>query len=261
MSLVSHYKFENDYADSVGSNTLSAAGSGNSFSTALKNRGAYSLQMDGSGWAIKTGQTGFGSGNIDLSFGGWGYFTTGSRIETIGGFGVNSAINSSCIWSLKLSATSIRIDLASDALAYTVPSISDTTWYWWWVQYTASTKTSDLYLNNTQSSSGAQTHSTNLNLNATTDINVAVDPDGSNSIIGNVDDWRAYNSVTTAAERLGIYVESSASVLLNMLHLVKEGSSPMYLNGLLPDKWVYSGGLYTRPAINIRQLERASAGG
>ena len=204
-TLISHFKFDNNLEDFVGSNDMTAGGSGNSFSTTIKKYGTHSLQLNGSGWARKASQTGVDTGNSDISFGGWIYPTTAANVESLGSLGVNSAINNSCLWMTKLNATTIRVDLASDALSFTVPAMSNTTWYHVWCEYVASTKTSSLYLNNALSSSGAQAHGANLALNATTDIQIGVDPDDNSAFTGNMDDWRFYNGITTAAQRAAIY--------------------------------------------------------
>ena len=204
-TLVSHFTFDNTLNDAVGSNTLSNVGTGQSFSDSVFRKGTHALSLDGSGFVRKASQTGINTGNADLSFGGWFRPTTATDVDCLGALGVNSGINNSCLWMTKLSATVIRVDLASDALSFTVPAMSNATFYWVWCEYTAASKTSALYLDNTISSSGAQAHAANLALNATTDIQIGGDPDDNSIFTGYMDDWRFYNGVTSEAERTAIY--------------------------------------------------------
>lgn len=210
-TLVSQWSLENNYTDTGGnSNDLAAAGSGNSFSTSIVKKGTYSLQLNGSGYASKTsGIAGITGGNADRSMGGWMYLTTAANVNASMFVGENVASQGFLI--INLNATTIRVDLQSDALSFTVPAMSNSTWYHVWVQYSSASKTSDLYLNNVQSSSGAQAHASNSNLVANK-IYLGADNGASNLLTGNLDGMRYYNGVTSAAERLAIYEEGLATI-------------------------------------------------
>lgn len=211
MAEVSKWLLENDYTDYYANNNLAAQGSGNTFSSVISKQGQYSLQLNGSGAAFKAGMAGINTGNADRSMGGWFYPNTGSAVAGI--MAVGSDLASQGFTIIKLDATHIRVDLQSDALSFTVPTVANNTWYWVWVQYTASTKTSDLYLNNVQSSSGAQAHAGNSNL-GTNNILLGLDIGVSNNLIGNLDDCRYWNGVTTAAERSHIFSLFKPRVIL-----------------------------------------------
>lgn len=208
MAIVSTWGLNNNYLDSLPAfNDLAEAGTGNSFSTSIVKRGSHSLQLDGAGYASKTSAiTEITGGNADRSMGGFFYSTTAINVEAVMFVGQNTASQGFLI--IKLSGTTIRVDLQSDALSFTVPALSNATWYWVWVEYTAATKTSDLYLDNVQSSSGAQAHAANSNL-VTNNIYFGADAGASNLFIGNLDQFNYYNGVTTAGERAAIFTEAT----------------------------------------------------
>lgn len=203
MAEVSRWNLENGYTDSVGTNDLAAGGTGNSFSTTIVKQGGYSLQTNGSGYAAKTsGITGITGGNADRSMGGWFYSNTANSVEAIQFVGQDTASQGFLI--IKLSNIAIRVDLQADALSFAVPALADNTWYWVWVQYTAATKTSDLYLNNVQSSSGAQAHAGNSNL-VVNNIYLGASNSASSLLTGNHDQRSYWNGVTTAADRQALF--------------------------------------------------------
>lgn len=237
MAEVSRYKLENGYTDSTGSNDLAAAGSGNSFSTSIVKRGTYSLQLNGSGYASKTsGVSGITGANADRSMGGFFYSNTASAVESI--MAVGNASPSQGFTIIKLSATTIRVDLYADALGFTVPTLSNNTWYWCWVQYTASGAVSDLYLDNVQSSSGAQAHAGNSNL-VTNHIYLGTNDDANPvlDLTGNLDDMRIWNGVTSAGDRTSIFTlpSATAGLTLMMTMLSKASGNFKLLNGLILD--------------------------
>src|SRR3990167_63090 len=107
MAIVSKWFLSTDYVDSVDSNDLAAAGSGNSFAGGL-------LVLNGSGYASKTASVaGITTGNADRTMGIRFTPTTGSDVSGIMAIGTDSASQGFLI--IKLSATAIRIDLQSDS--------------------------------------------------------------------------------------------------------------------------------------------------
>lgn len=192
MALLSRWPLSTDYSDTVGSNTLAAAGSGNSFAGSR-------LVLNGSGYASKTaGVTGVTSGNADRAMGIYFTPTTASTVEGI--MAVGDVGGSQGFTILKLSATSIRVDLYGDPLAYTVPAMSNTTRYGIWIEYTSGTKSSRLWLGGSESSSGSQAHVSNSSM-VTNKIYLGADMDAGNLFTGKLDSGIYYNGIPGAGAR------------------------------------------------------------
>ena len=218
--LISHWKFDNDYVDDPGTNDLTEGGTGNSFSTSVKRVGTHSLQLNGSGYGKDTSISGLPTGNADMSFGGWVYIadpTSSSQVLISGG----TLIAGQCVSIYSSSATTIHVDSFSVGwdLSFTVSTISPNTWYWWWVQYTASTKTFELFINNV--SQGGQALPGNLNLTfGSIEIGGFFELDNLR-LTGNIDDVRWYSGVTSEAERNAIYFEGFIFRVGSMLQMIK----------------------------------------
>lgn len=127
-----------------------------------------------------------------------------TAVQSLGCMGQNLASKGHLI--IILTTTSIRVDLQSDALSFTVPALVNNTWYWIWTEYTAGTKSSRLYVNNVESSSGSQAHTGNSNLTFGV-INVGADQANGNlaPANSNFDDFRIWSGVTSASDRLTLY--------------------------------------------------------
>lgn len=202
-TLVSQWLFDNAYTDSnSGTNDLVANGTGNSFVTSPKAKGTHSLQLDGNGGALKnSGGTGWNTGNVDVSFGGWLYHTTSVGGAVILEYGSGSNGQTWAGYTQSSSQFTLE-NLAVESQTWTV-SISANTFNWYWLEYTAGTKVCVLYLDNV--SQGSKTFvGASINIQAGK-CTVGEAFGGALGLVGNVDDTRLYNGVTSAAERDTIY--------------------------------------------------------
>lgn len=217
-TLAIQYKLDNDYTDNSGnSNTLTAQGSGNSFSTSIKIVGTHSLQLNGSGYASKNTQSGVTTGNADRSFGGWVYLSSFGTLQIPFYMGTQSSNQAVTLYND--TSTSITIDQngVGNTAVFTISENSANTWYWWWVEYTAGTKTYQLYINNVSKGSSAVPSNSNLTF-GTPGLALGAAGDsiaGNNKVTGNLDDWRVYNGVTSAGERATIYAEGIQAIASN----------------------------------------------
>ena len=207
-TLAAHWKFDNDYTDSSGNgNDLTAQGSGNSFSSSIRKVGPYSLQLNGSGYASRNTQSGITTGNADRSFGGWIYLSTFSTLQIPLYLGTQAS--NQAVTFYNDTSTSVTVDqgVGTTPISFSIPENSANTWYWWWFEYTSSSKTYQFYINNV--SKGSQAYGANSNLTfGTPGIALGAAGDsaaGNNKTTGNLDDWRVYNGVTTSNERAAIY--------------------------------------------------------
>ena len=206
-SLISRWTFDNTYNDNeANANNLSAGGTGNAFSSTTFKVGSFSLDTDGNGYATRTatinGVAGI-TGNQDRSFGGWFNMSSAGSVQALIKLGSDVANQGHLI--IILSGTSIRVDLYTDALSFIVSSLSNNTWHWIWTEYTAATKSSRLYVDNVESSSGSQAHAVNSNLTFGK-INIGAG-DAEGNIITNsyIDDCRLYSGITSSADRTDIF--------------------------------------------------------
>lgn len=207
-TLVSHFKFDNDYTDFLGNNNLAANGSGNAFSTAIRKVGAYSLSLNGSGQARKTSNFAtISTGNADLSFGGWYNLAGYSARQQLIDFGT---VTGSQQWLLYIdNSTTISLELrGAQTKTWTPSALATSTWYWFWIEYTATSKVATLYIDNV--SQGDLTFTSTPNITAGPIYVGGNDINGDN-ITGNLDDLRIYNGVTTSGERAAIYSEGIPS--------------------------------------------------
>ena len=142
-TLVSKFTLDNTYNDdTANANHLLAAGTGNAFNI-FNRKGSYSLDTNGSGFAQRTGViTGINTGNANRSFGGWINSSSIASVQSLIFLGTNTASQGHLI--IILSATSIRVDLQSDLVNFTVPTMVNNRWYWVWTEYTAANKNSCL---------------------------------------------------------------------------------------------------------------------
>ncbi len=214
-TLVSQYRFENGYTDTQGNDDMAAGGSGNTFSTSTVKEGTYSLAVNGSGWATKT--TNFATittGNADRSMGGWWYRPNFAANDPFIAIGPATALNA--YQFRQNNSTTFLIDLYTDQVSITVSAPSANTWFWCWCEYTASTKTSQFYINNV--SQGSSAHASNSNLSAGK-INVGYSFDNSTANDNGTffDDVRIYNGVTTSGERSTIFNVGANSGFFNFM--------------------------------------------
>jgi hypothetical protein len=209
-TLAAQWKFDNNYSDSSGNaNTLTAAGSGNIFSTTRK-QGTHSLQLNGSGYASKATQSGITTGNADRSFGGWINLSTFATLQIPIYMGTQAANQALTIYNSTSTQVTIDQNGGGNTVAFTISENSANTWYWWWVEYTSGTKTYQFYIDNV--SKGSSAIATNSNLTFGTPglaLGAAGDSSaGGSPLTGYLDDWRVYNGVTSAGERAAIMAEA-----------------------------------------------------
>lgn len=202
-TLSTQFLFENNYNDSIGSNNMAAAGSGNAFATDQVKQGTYSLQLNGSGQArITSSVSGLPTGNSDLSVTFWvqrtGYQSLGMMVD------LGTAANNQNYQVGSTSSTNIRVSEFADDINITVSAMSLGVWYFICATYVASTKLTTVYLNG--SSVGSGNHTNNLNL---TYGHVAVGNDGSDgygsSTAGYFDDVRIYTGTLSASDVTALY--------------------------------------------------------
>ena len=210
---ISRWKFDNDYLDAntTNANDLSAGGSGNSFGATIKQVGTYSLKFNGSGYATRTATINGVSaitGNQDNSYGGWIYFQSGESSLMM--WGTNAVSQG---YEIRIiSATSIRVSLQGEDKNITVTSMATNTWHWVWVEYTASTKTFELYLNNVSQNTAVLTATPNIafgKINVGADFNDLSNPPNNTQY----DDMRLWSGVTAAGDRTAIFNAGSESIL------------------------------------------------
>jgi hypothetical protein len=211
-TLVSQYKFVGDYTDSQGTNNLAAGGSGNSFSNSIFITGGVSLSLNGSGDAEKTsGVTSISTGNSDLSFGGWLYPNSFNANHVILEFGTHSNFNAfqMTITNIGASMSLTIYGIEQKNISYSVPT---GVFHWYWIEYTASSKTFQFYVDNvSQGTSSAFGNTVNI-INAA--LIIGRDAAGGNAQNGYFNDWRIYNGVTSPVERQLIFSSVNSSNLL-----------------------------------------------
>lgn len=193
-TLISQWRFENGYTDSVGSNGMTAAGSGNSFISSDVKEGLFSLSMNGSGYASKSSPAGITTGNADRTMAYWVFYNSVSGYAAMMGTGgVREDFKAT-----PTSTTTIRMDLGADSGTVTVPTLVTKRWYHFTHTYTAATKTSAFYLNGVYI--GNLVHSGNSALAFGT-VRVGTNENaGADYLNGYVDDVRVYNGVLTTDE-------------------------------------------------------------
>lgn len=200
-TLISRWTFDNTYNDAVGSNNLSAGGSGNTFSSSTRVVGNYSLVLNGSGNARNTGTfSGINTGNTDASFGGWFNLNDFNARRMLLAFGGVSDNNQ---WSFYInSASSISLEIRGHDVKTWTPTFTTGNWYWAWIQYTASTKVEELFFNNVSQGTFTITDTPNITAGP---IYIGSDDGLGAACNGYLDDFRIYNGVTTSTDRLSIY--------------------------------------------------------
>lgn len=206
-TLVSRWLFENGYTDTTTNNDLSAGGSGNSFDTTHKKEGTYSLLLNGSGYAEDTSVTGIATGNADRSVAFW------FRPTAISGyiFGLGTGTDQQQFVALLNGANDIRLQLwASDVNLTSLPTtITVDTWFHFIWTYTASNKTSELFIDNVTQGGGEHATASNLTFGKIRIGGQVVD--ATNLFPGYIDDFRIYDGVLTSGERAAIFAQSSPS--------------------------------------------------
>lgn len=218
-TLVSHYKFENGYTDTIGNNGLAAGGTGNSFSNTIFKVDAYSLSLNGSGYAEDTSVTALDPGNADRSVACW-FRVAGFGVYLLG-LGTGDSYKQ--FVAVLNGANDVRLQLwASDVNLTSIPTtLTTNTWFHFIWTYTAANKTSELFINNASQGSGAHGTASNLTFGKIRVGGQVYDANG--LVTGYIDDFRIYNGVLSSAERTTIYDLGNARANSNWRSLLGVG--------------------------------------
>jgi hypothetical protein len=136
------WKLENNYVDSVASQNLSAAGSGNSFVAGKV--GIYALSLDGNGYA--KGTCSWNGNHIDRSFTCWFKMTSDDylRIFTAGENPTNGIPNG-CVFGVRISPHKLFFNGNYNDVEINLET-SKEDWHFLALTYTASTKNIKVYI-------------------------------------------------------------------------------------------------------------------
>jgi hypothetical protein len=194
-SAVGWYMFDgSSYVDSSGnSNTLTAGGTGNSFVQTYAP--GQAISFSGSGYASAASSTGITSGNHDFTQAYWIKVITApasTATQTHACFGSSGTRTGPWIGYFNNSGTyQISAGLGGDTVNFNQTLVLNV-WYYIVRTYTASTKTTQVFVNGT--SIGSTAHSANAAISGT-GISIGRYFASSDYTIGYIDDYRYFESV------------------------------------------------------------------